>query len=364
MKISIERSELLKALGHVASVVERRVTIPILGHVKIDVAVGSVSISATDLERMVTERVPAEADRAGSFCVPAIMLHDIARKLPSGGIVNITATDGKVAVRAGSARFNLPTLNAEDFPDAARGETSHRFEMQATDLAKLIGKTRFAISIEEIRYCLNGIYLHAHNDSLRAVATDGHRLAQVDIPLPEGAGGMPSVIIPRKTINEIAKIVDGSTEQIRVAVGGSKIVFQCGNLVLTSKLIDGTYPDYRRVVPQANDQTIRVDKAAFSGAVDRVSTISTERGRGIKLAFEPGLVTLSVASDGSEASETMDIVSESKLEIGFNARYLMDIGSQIDGDVTQIELADAGSPALIRDVADEAVLYVLMPMRV
>src|SRR5919108_3583266 len=372
MRLLIERSELLSALGHVTSVVERRTTIPILSNVLLKASGVVLEFTATDLERVVTEPAPAEVGQPGVATVPAHILHDIVRKLPDGAQVEMKrdAERGRLTLTSSHARFALQTLPAEDFPDLAVGEMSHEFEMPAVDLKRLIDKTRFAISTEETRYYLNGIYFHtAARDpapTLRAVANDGHRLAQVELPRPSGAEGMPGVIIPRKTVHELHRLLEDAESTVSVAVSPSKVRFEIGTVTLTSKLIDGTFPDYARVIPQGNDKVLQVANADFMSAVDRVSTIASERGRAVKLNLAPGLLVLSVNNpDGGSATEELTVTySAAPLEIGFNARYLLDIASQLESGTALFKLADPGSPTVVRDGSDDSALYVLMPMRV
>ena len=372
MHLQIERGELLRALGHVTSVVERRTTIPILSNVLLRASGQSLELRATDLEREVIEEVPAQITQSGAVTVPAHMLHDIVRKLADGTKVDIKrdAEKERLTVTAGSSRFALQTLGAEDFPDLNAGELGHTFEIAAQDLKRLIEKTRFAISTEETRYYLNGIFLHAaergKDPVLRAVATDGHRLAQVELPLPAGAAGMPGVIVPRKTVNELHRLIEGSGGAIKASVSAAKVRFEIGSVTLTSKLIDGTFPDYGRVIPQGNDKEMRVSNAEFKNAVDRVSTIASERGRAVKLNIAKNKLVLSVNNpEGGSATEEVGVNYDSTpLEIGFNARYLLDISGQLEGEEARFMLNDPGSPTMIRDDSDDHALYVLMPMRV
>ncbi len=372
MRLVIERGELLRALGHVTSVVERRTTIPILSNVLLRARDSTLEFKATDLEREVIEGVAADVQQPGAVTVPAHMLHDIVRKLPDGSQVDIRkeADKERLTLTAGHARFALQSLPAEDFPDIGVGEMGQEFELSAQDLKRLIDKTRFAISTEETRYYLNGIYLHtAQADgkaTLRAVATDGHRLAQVELPVPQGAQGMPGVIIPRKTVHELTRLIEDSSAGVKVAVSPAKVRFEIGSVTLTSKLIDGTFPDYGRVIPQGNDKEMTVSNAEFIGAVDRVSTIASERGRAVKLNIKPDRLVLSVNNpEGGSATEEIGVeYTSTPLEIGFNAKYLLDIAGQLEGERATFKLADPGSPTMVNDPGDESALYVLMPMRV
>jgi DNA polymerase-3 subunit beta len=372
MKVTVERAELLKSLGHVHRVVERRNTIPILANVLIKADKGSLSLKATDLDLEVTDSITAEVAPGGATTVPAHMFYDIVRKLPEGAQIVIEGTGDRsvLTIRAGRSRFTLQTLPESDFPDLAAGEMSHSFKLAAADLKRLIDKTQFAISTEETRYYLNGIYLHAAGSAkaatLRAVATDGHRLAQCELSLPEGAAGMPGIIVPRKTVGEVQRLIEAADGEIAVELSAGKIRFTIGNIVLTSKLIDGTFPDYGRVIPANNDKLLTVDKKDFEAAVDRVSTVSSERGRAVKLSITAGRLVLSVTNpDSGSATEELEVDYDADpLDIGFNSRYLLDIAAQIEGEVAQLKLADPGSPTLIQDKDAKGALYVLMPMRV
>ncbi len=372
MRLLIERGELLRALGHVTSVVERRTTIPVLSNVLLRATGGTLQFKATDLEREVTEQVEADVTTPGAVTVPAHVLHDIVRKLREGAQVEMKrdADKDRLTLSSGSSRFALQTLPADDFPDLGVGDTPNTFEIGAHELKRLIEKTRFAISTEETRYYLNGIYLHTAQSGsgpmLRAVATDGHRLAQAELPRPPGAEGMPGVIIPRKTVHELQRLIEDSTAPLTIGVSAAKVRFEIGSVTLVSKLIDGTFPDYGRVIPQANDKKLVVSNAEFMSAVDRVSTIASERGRAVKLNLTSGKLVLSVNNpDGGSATEELDVdYDSSPLEIGFNARYLLDISGQLEGKEARFMLADPGSPTMVKDAGDETSLYVLMPMRV
>ena len=372
MKLTIERAALLKSLAHVQSVVERRNTIPILSNVLIEAADGRLDLAATDMDLNIVEGVAAEIADAGATTAPAHTLYDIVRKLPDGAQIEIATSgdSGQMTVKSGRSRFTLATLPKEDFPAAGDGDLPQHFALQPNELRNLIDRTRFAISTEETRYYLNGIYLHAASDGelpvLRAVATDGHRLARFEMPLPEGAAEMPGVIVPRKTVGELRKLIDETDETIAVSLSDTKVRFAFASTVLTSKLIDGTFPDYERVIPEGNDKIMQVGCREFASAVDRVSTISTEKSRAVKMAVANGNLVLSATSpENGSATEEIEIdYGGGALEIGFNSRYLLDIAQQIEGDAAQFALADAASPTIVRDVDDNSALYVLMPMRV
>ncbi len=373
MKITVERGALLKALSHVQSVVERRNTIPILSNVMIDAAKGQLKLTATDLDIEIVEAIPADVLRNGTATAPAHMLYDIVRKLPEGSQVSaelLTSEGGRLAVSSGSVRFELACLPKEDFPLMTAGALPHRFRLAADDLKRLIDKTRFAISTEETRFYLNGIYVHAAKDGksqrLRAVATDAHRLACYELDLPDGAADMPGVIVPRKTVNELRRLLDDAQGAIDISLSDTKIQFTSDGVELTSKLIDGTFPDYQRVIPSGNDKALSLDSTEFAQSVDRVSTISADKTRAVKLNLSADKLTLTVVNpDSGTATEELGATyNAAALEIGFNARYLLDITSQFEGKDIRFLLSDAGSPALIEDTDDNRTLYVLMPMRV
>jgi DNA polymerase-3 subunit beta len=370
MKATIERATLLKGLSHVQSVVERRNTIPILSNVLIEAtAEGSLKLMATDLDLQINESVPAAVDTPGATTVSAHTLFDIARKLPEGSQVQLAAAEGKMTIVAGRARFQLGTLPRDDFPVIAEGELPVQFELPAETLKQIIDKTRFAISTEETRYYLNGIFWHVADDGqpvLKAAATDGHRLARVTLPRPDGAEVMPDIIIPRKCVAELRKLLDEIDGSVGVSLSSSKIRFDMGQALLTSKLIDGTFPDYSRVIPTGNDKILRIDPRSFEEGVDRVSTIATEKTRAVKMTLDRDKITLSVTSpeNGTAAEEVPGDYAAQGFDIGFNSRYLLDILGQIEGDTVEVHLADASAPTLIRENDKSPALYVLMPMRV
>jgi DNA polymerase-3 subunit beta len=372
MKLSIERATLLKAVGQAQSVVERRNTIPILANVLIEAEDAEVSLRATDLDIEVIDRVPAQVHRAGATTVSAVTLHEIVRKLPDGALVSLTddGASGRLLVEAGRSHFQLATLPREDFPVMASAEYAVNFTAKSGVLRRLFEKSRFAISTEETRYYLNGVYMHVaetgDGPALRCVATDGHRLARIDAPLPEGAGEMPGVIVPRKTVGELRKLLDDEDAEIAVSVSETKIRFATPEITLTSKVIDGTFPDYSRVIPNGNARRMEVDAAEFARAVDRVATVSSERSRAVKMQIDEDRLILSVnAPDSGNAEEELGVAyGDEKLEIGFNAKYLLEIASQVDRENAVFLFNSAGDPTLMREGDDQTAVYVVMPMRV
>ena len=372
MRLTIERAALLKALGHVQSVVERRNTIPILSNVLLAADQGRISFSATDLDMEIVDEAAANVAGAGQVTAPAHTLYEIVRKLPEGSDVELSYTgeDPRLSVSAGRSRFNLPVLPAGDFPVLSPEGLASRMTLDAAELIRLIDKTRFAISTEETRYYLTGIYLHTVIEEgitkLRAVATDGHRLGLAEMEAPEGAAGMPGVIIPRKTVQEARRLLDDASNAVEVQISPAKVRFDFGGATLTSKVIDGAFPDYPRVIPRDNAKILILDNKLFSQAVDRVATISSEKSRSVKLGVEPGKIVLTVRNmEAGQAVEELEVDYDGdSFEIGFNARYLMDVADQIQGDTAEFRFADPASPTLVLDPADTGVQYVMMPLRV
>ena len=374
MKLKADRATLLRALGHVQSVVEKRNTIPILANVMLTVRDGLLALTATDMEIAIVEDVAAITSRDGACTAPAATLYEIVRKLPEGAEVELDhqGGDAQLALRAGRYATSLVVLPTDDFPSMTAGTLPNKFTLPSNLLRGLIERTRFAISTEETRYYLNGIYIHAVDSEgvrvLRAVATDGHRLARVELRLPDGAGSMPGVIVPRKTIGELHKLLDETAGGVDIALSDTRIQFKAGPITLTSKLIDGTFPEYERVIPRDNEKILRVGKKDFSDAVARVAAISSERSRPVKLSLARNLLVLSAASpEQGTASEELDgervHYDYDPLEIGFQARYLNDITDQIPEQV-EFRFSDGSAPTVVQDAKDPSALYVLMPMRV
>jgi DNA polymerase III subunit beta len=372
MKISIERVTLLKAVAQAQSVVERRNTIPILANVLIEAEGNTVSLRATDLDIEVIDKAPAMVERPGATTVSAVMLHEIVRKLPDGALVQLTDDNaaGRLTVQAGRSTFSLATLPREDFPIMASSEYTANFTAPAGVLRRLFDKSKFAISTEETRYYLNGVYMHVAQGEtgpvLRCVATDGHRLARIDAPLPEGASNMPGVIVPRKTVGELRKLLEDDETKIAVSVSETKVRFATPAITLTSKVIDGTFPDYSRVIPTGNSRRLEVDASEFAKAVDRVATVSSERSRAVKLQLDEDRMILSVnAPDSGAAEEELAVAyGDERLEIGFNAKYLLEIASQVDRENAVFLFNSSGDPTLMREGDDTSAIYVVMPMRV
>ncbi len=372
MKISMERAALLRAVAQAQSVVERRNTIPILANVLIEAEGETVTFRATDLDIEVLDKAVAQVEKPGGTTVSAVTLHEIVRKLPDGSLVALAEEPGtgRLTVSAGRSNFSLATLPKEDFPVMASSEYGSNFTAKAEVLRRLFDKSKFAISTEETRYYLNGVYMHvADGDggpALRCVATDGHRLARIDAPLPDGAADMPGVIVPRKTVGEMRKLLDEDGMDIAVSVSETKVRFATPDITLTSKVIDGTFPDYTRVIPQGNTRKLEVDASEFAKAVDRVATVSSELSRAVKLQLDEDRLILSVnAPDSGAAEEELAVAyGDERLEIGFNAKYLLEIASQVDRENAVFMFNSSGDPTLMREGNDTSAVYVVMPMRV
>lgn len=372
MKFVVEKSVLLKTLSHAQSIVEKRNTIPVLSNVRIEALADSISFKATDMDTEITEIADAKVSEQGAITAPAHMLYDIARKLSDGAEVELTFPDdkGQLSVASGRSKFSLSTIAVEDFPVISGDELPINFSMGKEELKDVIDRTQFAASTEETRYYLNGLYIHAKTEGqtnvLRVVATDGHRLACVESPLPEGADKLAGVIVPRKTVAEIRKLLDDTESQtVAISLSENKIRFALQDITLTSKLIDGTYPDYERVIPTDNDKVLELSVKALATAVDRVSVVA-ERTRAIKMITNKNHVVLTTSSPdlGSALEEVEASYESDALEVGFNFRYLLDILTEIKGENVQISFADGSSPSIIRDTSDASAIYVLMPMRV
>jgi DNA polymerase-3 subunit beta len=372
MKIIIEQSELNKALTHVQSVVEKRNTIPILSNVKIEGKGKTLFLNATDMDLHFIETINATVTQPGATTISALTLYDIVKKIPEGSQISIEQDEdeGIVTLRSGRSKFSLASLSVDSFPSLINDDFSHSFTVSTNDMKALLDHTKFAISLEETRHYLTGIYFHSVQSNnvsvLRTVATDGHRLARFEVPLPPGAEEIPGIIIPFKTVNELRKLLDEVSTEVSVSLSETRICFKLGNAVMTSKLIDGVFPDYERVIPSKNDQILDIDCQSLYNAVDRVSVVTSEKSRAIKLNLSEKNLELSASSPGSgSALEELEASYEGTLiETGFNSRYLLEVLKQIECDVVRLAFSSGGGPVLIQEVASNNAIYVLMPMRV
>jgi DNA polymerase-3 subunit beta len=366
MQFEAAKQSLLKAISNVSGAVERKNTIPVLQNIKIEAQKtkdgDKIILSATDMDILVTATFEADIKKSGITTVPAQMFFDIVRKIPEGAIMITQESETILQIKSGKSKYSLPCIDATEFPNLSEGELGEEVEIKSDDLIQMIEKTRFAISSDETRYYLNGLYLHADKDTLRTVATDGHRLALAftDLEVKTAFG----VILPKKSVAEIRKIID-SAKQVRFAISRVKIKVVADQTTIISKLIDGEFPDYDRVLPKNNSHLAVINKKDFFDCVDRVSTVATDKHRLVKMILENGKLSLQVSTnDGSFAYEELDVnYAGERIETGFNSRYLLDIIGQIDGDEVLMRFKDGASPAMVEAKKMKAV-FVIMPVRI
>lgn len=363
MKLETERKHLLRALSSAAGIVERRVTIPILANVHLTAADGALVIKATDLDIETTDRIAANVSQPGATTASAQMLMDIVKGIPDGALISLEADDRHLTVKAGRSRFQIATLDAADYPAMASPQYQTEFAIGGAAFSRVLDKAKFAMSTEETRYYLQGVYLHIAGDMLRGVATDGHRLAQVDCALPADAAGMPGVIVPRKTVAEMIKAASGAAGDVTVSVSDTKIRLATDTIAITSKVIDGTFPDYTRVIPKGNHNRATIDAAELRGAVGRVVTVASERTSAVKMEFAADAVTVSHTSATGQAQDAVGAGYDGPdLSIGINGKYLAELLGQVTGDAV-FDMGGAGDPVIIRDSDDTGLLMICMPMR-
>lgn len=368
MQFEVAKPVLLKAISNVNGAVEKKNTIPVLQNIKIEVKNGKVNLAATDMDILVTVAFEADIKTSGATTVPAQMFFDIVRKIPDLSAIMISQESPSILqIKSGKSKYSLPCIDASEFPNLSEGELGQEVEVNAEGLARMIDKTRFAISSDETRYYLNGLFLQAtKRDSgfeLRTVATDGHRLALSYMTCDHLTSEF-GVILPKKSVAEIRRIIDGS-KTLKIAVSRVKIKIIADNTVIISKLIDGEFPDYEKVLPKSNNQISVINKKIFFDCVDRVSTVATDKHRSLKLAIENGKMNLQVSTnDGSFAYEELDVnYTSEKIETGFNSRYLLDVISQIDKEELMMRFRDGASPAII-EAKEMSSVFVIMPVRI
>jgi DNA polymerase III subunit beta len=372
MKATIRNSDLLAGLKRVIATVERRNTIPILSNVLLVASADVLRIKATDLDVAIETSVPAEVESEGAITVSAALLKNISDKIKKDADVKIELNAKDVLlVSAGRSRFQLQTLPASDFPTPETPDSVNQFDLTAGEIAEMFGRSKFAISTEATRYYLNGVYLHGIKDLLIATATDGHRLAKIEMAMPDGgagiadSGGQAGVIVPQKTVDSIIEMAKG-VDKLAIGLSPTRMTVASAVTTLTSKLIDGTFPDYARVIPAGNDKVMKGDCAELMAAVDRVTAVSSEKGRAVKLSLVHGTLTLSVSNpDAGTAQEEMEVEwPHELLEIGCNSAYLGEILANAKSDSIEISLSDSASPMLIRGAGQSDALFICMPMRV
>lgn len=366
MKLTVERGALLKALGHAASVVERRNTIPVLANVLVEARGEALLLIATDLNLQISLEIPARIEVEGATTVGAHLLHDIARELADGSQIDLALTDGKLHVAADRSRFKVPVLPRDDFPALPPPKDGYGFSVSATALATMLGRTAFAISDEISRPYLHGVQVEERDGELVAAATNGHCLASARLPAPEGSKGLTDAILPGKLVAQLQRLTAEAEGDVQVAINESRAAFTIGGALLIGKLLDASFPDWRRAVPTANGQRLLIARESFTAAVRRARVIANEKTRAVRIDLTRDKLTVSVTSpDSSHAAEEAPAAwDQADFTTVFNSRYLLDTFAAMGGEELQADLADAAAPALFTNPADSSAQWVVMPMRV
>ncbi len=371
MKFKISKIKIFKCLSHIHGIVDKKNTLPILSNILIEAKNNSLVLSSTDMDISIVEKLKCDVLEDGATTTNSQMLYDIVRKLDDSCEVEIISNNGKIlTLRANDSRFSLACLPKEDFPIIDQKNNGASIKINSNVLFKLIDKTRFAISNEETRYFLNGLYFNVveenNTTNLTLVGTDGHRLAKSSYILEKKIDQLTGVIIPKKTINELSKLLSDLDQDIEIIVSSTKIIFFIGNLVFVSKLIDGTFPDYKRVIPKDNINSLEVNRNSLLSAVDRVSTIANDKSPVIKFKILKGIINLNtVNNDNSTATEDLNLNYDGdEIEIGFNSKYIMDIVNNLEDEIVTLNLKDGSSPITAQEKSNPNLIYVLMPMRV
>lgn len=371
MKLSISRETLLKQLKHSQSIVEKRTSIAILSNVRLKASNNLLEVTATNNDITVQGKIEAFVEQEGVTTVSAHKLYEIIAKIPEGVMVGMELSNegDRLAISAGKAKFSLACLSADAFPDMTRVDDGVTFSIESADLRRTLSKALFAVSTEETRQYLNGVYMHVAKNgeepTLRFVSTDGHRLARLEFSLPEGAADLAGVIIPRRTVIELRRLAD-TCETFKFTINEKKLQAEAGDVVFTSKLIDGTFPDYERVIPADNKKEMDVSRQALMQAVDRVSILSHEKSRSIKFGVHKDSLMISANNpDQENALEEVRVEYDNDdLDVGFNAKYLSEIGTHIEGEDMLFYFKDSTSPVIVKDPEDTTSLFVVMPMRI
>ena len=369
MEVRLEKASFLKALQRQQGIVERKTTVPILCHLLLKTrGEQSLQITGTDLELTLCESLACTVVKPGAVTVSAQVLYDLVRKCPAGQQISLTfdADKKQVAFACGVARFNLPTLDEKSFPEVAEHHPTHSFLLTGGELKRLVDQTRFAMSQEDARFYLNGIYLHASGQDLKAVATDAHRLALSWVPLPPKAEGLKGMILSRKTVAEMRRLIDEEETDIQASFSPTQVAFAMGDVVFYARFINGTFPQYTQAIPQDNKYVLEVDRKVFHEVVDRVSVVAgSEKTKPIKLAVQKDSIVFSARGmDNGSGTESMAIdYTGEPFEISFNARYILDAVQQVKAETFFLHFKDATTPVILKDPGDDQVLYVLMPVR-
>jgi len=365
MEISFSRDDLIKPLGQAAGVVERRQTLPILAYVLIRQKKGQLSLTGTDLEVEVTADIKVKNATDGEMTVPARKLLDICRSLPSDANIKINLKGEKAVVRSGKSRFTLVTMPTEDFPAIEATEWGETFEVSQKVLKALLDTTQFCMAHQDVRYYLNGLLIELDGKTLRAVATDGHRMALSEVELAESGGANRQIIVPRKGILELTRFLEESDEPAKISLGANHIRVQIPGLTFISKLVDGRFPDYNKVIPVNQGKELLIDRQGFRDALSRAAILSNEKYRGVRLTLSNGKLTITAHNpEQEEAEEEMELdYSGDKMEIGFNVNYMIEAAGALDTEQVKLGLNDPNSSCTLVTPDSSGALYVIMPMR-
>ncbi|NIP72529.1 MAG: DNA polymerase III subunit beta [Gammaproteobacteria bacterium] len=365
MKFTATRESILKPLQHVIGVVERRQTLPVLANVLVAAEPERIGLTATDLEVELVAEVALDVEGPGEITLPARKLLDICRTLPEGAELSVSVSGEKAQLRSGRSRFTLSTLAASEFPSVEEINVAREFTVPQRDLKRLIERTQFSMAQQDVRYYLNGLMLELEKGTLRSVATDGHRLALCELEGAVEAGEAQQVIVPRKGVQELARLLEDTEERAQVQLGSNHVRIQLAGLRFTSKLIDGRFPDYQRVVPQDTDRLVSADRETLRQALVRTSILSNEKYRGVRLQLDNGRLRIQAHNpEHEEAEEEIEVDYQGgELEIGFNVNYILDALNVIPGEQVRLSMSDPNSSCLIEHAESKDCRYVVMPMR-
>jgi DNA polymerase-3 subunit beta len=365
MKITAQREDLLKPLQVVSSVVERRQQSPILANALVSVAGSQMTLTGTDLEVEMVATAEVQSDEDGDITLPARKLMDLCKSLPEGAKITIDIDDDRAVIRSGRSRFTLTTLPAAEFPNIEPAEEALTFKLSQAQLKQLFDQTQFAMAQQDVRYYLNGLMFEIKPDSVTSVATDGHRLAYCSLGFETGVGEERQVIIPRKGIIELSRLLESNDEPVEIQISSNHIRVVLSHVTFTSKLIDGKFPDYQQVIPASPDKELVCSRDALLQAFNRISVLSNEKFRGMRIQLEPNLIRASVNNpEQEEAEEEIEVKYDADgFEIGFNIGYFMDALGVIKTDEVAVYLTDSNHSCLVRGLNDDASKYVIMPMR-
>ncbi|HEV8694344.1 MAG TPA: DNA polymerase III subunit beta [Lysobacter sp.] len=365
MRFSLQREVFLKPLAQVVNVVERRQTLPVLANLLVQVKSGQLSLTGTDLEVEMVSRVAVDDAQDGETTIPARKLFEIVRALPDGSKVTVSQSAEKITVQAGRSRFTLSSLPANDFPSIDEVEATERVRVSEAGLKELIERTAFAMAQQDVRYYLNGLLFDLRENSLRCVATDGHRLALCESPLDGGANTKRQIIVPRKGVTELQRLLEGGDRELELEMGRSHLRVKRDDVTFTSKLIDGRFPDYEAVIPIGADKEVRIDREVLRASLQRAAILSNEKYRGVRIEVSPGQLKISAHNpEQEEAQEEVEADTRvADLAVGFNVNYLLDALTALRDENVILALRDANSSALVREAGNERCRHVVMPLR-